>query len=100
MVDWNDIRKAFEAEKTPQQLEQEREQRFLASVAEYLSSQTGISSVKGYHPEDISAFLDKTPAEIQKVLGGEWAEMEEKQLDLMVYNLMKKVKKSENLLEW
>ncbi len=100
MVDWNDIKKAFESEKTPEQLEQERERRFLASVAEFLSSGKGVSSIMGYHPEEISAFLEKAPAEIQKLLGGEWAEMEEKQLDLMVYNLLKKVKKSENLLEW
>lgn len=101
MVDWNDIKKAFEADiKTPEQLAFEKEKRLLASIAEYLSSQKGISSVKGYHPEEISEFLEKPLEEIRTLLGGEWASMDMDKLELLIYTLVKKVKKSENLLEW
>lgn len=101
MVDWNDIKKAFQTDiKTPEQIQFETEKRLLANIADYLSLPKGVSSVKGYQPEEVSEFLSKPVSEIRQILGGEWLEMDEDKFDLLIYTLIKKVKKSEKLLEW
>jgi len=101
MVDWNDIKKAFQTDiKTPEQIQFETEKRLLSNIADYLSSAKGMSAVKSYKPEEVSAFLERPVSEIRQILGGEWLQMDEEKFDLLVYTLTKKVKKSENLLEW
>ena len=101
MVDWNDIKKAFQTDiKTPEQIQFETEKRLLSNIADYLSSAKGISAIKGYQPEEVSTFLERPVAEIKQILGGEWLDMDDEKFDLLIYTLTKKVKKSENLLEW
>lgn len=101
MVDWNDIKKAFESNvKSEEQLRMEQEQRLLESIAQYLSAQKGTSSVKGYKPEEVAAFLQKSIPEIKQLLGGEWAGLSDDKLDTLVYTLVKKVRKSENIISW
>lgn len=101
MVDWNDIKRAFQTDiKTPEQIQLETEQRLLSNVADYLSAHKGVSSVMGYQPAEVLDFLSKPVTEIKQILGGEWLQMDETKFDLLVYTLTKKVKKSENLCEW
>lgn len=101
MVDWNDIKKAFERD--AQKAEAKfiaNEQLLLKSIATYICSQKGMTAVQGYHPEEIMEFLEKPVAEIKKCIGGDWSSMEDSDLETLVYTLSKKVKKSGNLIEW
>lgn len=101
MVDWNDIKKAFDRDyDNAQKKNQETEQKLLTAIADYICTQKGISTLHGYHPEDISAFLTKPVSEIKTLIGGEWKDMDDDKLELLIYTLAKKVKKSESLLEW
>lgn len=101
MVDWNDIKKAFEGNiKSEEQLRIEQEQRLLESIAQYLSAQKGTSSLKGYNPEEVAGFLQKSIPEMKQLLGGEWTTMSDDKLDTLVYTLIKKVRKSENIISW
>ncbi|MBQ7925767.1 MAG: hypothetical protein IJ335_05670 [Lachnospiraceae bacterium] len=101
MVDWNDIKRAFEGNvKNEEQLRMEQEQRLLESIAQYLSAQKGTTSVKGYKPEEVAEFLQKSIPEVKQLLGGEWADISDDKLDTLIYTLIKKVRKSENILPW
>lgn len=101
MVDWNDIKKAFERD--AQKAEEEmvlNEQKLLKNIATYICSQKGISAIQGYQPDEIIQFLEKPVAEIKNCLGGAWADMEDDKLETLIYTLSKKVKKSDNLISW
>lgn len=101
MADWNDIKKAFERD--AQKAENaflENEQSLLKSVANLICSQKGVSTVQGYKPEDVIAFLEKPVAEIKNSLGSEWQAMEDDRLEVLVYSLSKKVKKSDSIISW
>lgn len=101
MIDWNDIKKAFEGNtKSDEEIAIENEQKLLKAIANYLCTQKGVSAIQGYKPEEVSAFLEKPIAEIASILGGEWAAMNPEKLDTLVYTLAKKVKKSDALLPW
>ena len=101
MVDWHDIKKAFERDADKAEREfMESEQGLLKAIANYLSSDKGISALQGYKPEDVLTFLDKPVAEIKECIGGEWAALSDEKLETLIYSLSKKVKKSDNLLEW
>lgn len=101
MVDWNDIKKAFEKDnKTAEQINMENEQKLLTSIAECVCTLKGVTALQGYQPEEISVFLEKPASEIKQLLGGEWLNMDDGKLELLIYSLSKKVKKSESLLEW
>ncbi|MBQ8821938.1 MAG: hypothetical protein IJZ82_04800 [Lachnospiraceae bacterium] len=101
MVDWNDIKKAFEKDyKSPEQLQLETEQRLITTIAAHLSSQKGLTSLQGYKPAEITAFLEKPIAEVKKLLGGEWAAMEDDKLETLFYTLTKKLKKADGLTQW
>lgn len=101
MVDWNDIKKAFEGNtKSEEEIAIENEQKLLKAIANYLCAQKGVSAVQGYKPEEVNAFLERPIDEIVLVLGGEWSEMNREKLDTLVYTLAKKVKKSDALLPW
>ena len=101
MADWNDIKKAFErdAQKADNALVV-NEQTLLKSIANYICSQKGISSVQGYHPNEVIAFLEKPISEIKSCIGTPWSEMADDKLETLIYMLAKKVKKSTNILEW
>lgn len=101
MVDWNDIKKAFERD--AQKAEEKfvaNEQKLLKSIANYICSQKGMSTIQGYQPEEIMDFLSKPVSEIKTCIGGDWLSMEDKDLETLIYSLAKKVKKSGNLLAW
>ena len=101
MVDWNDIKKAFERD--AQKAENaflDNEQRLLKSIAVYVCSQKGMSAIQGYNPEEIMEFLDKPVPEIKNCIGGEWLSMSDEDLGTLVYSLSKKVKKSGSLMPW
>lgn len=101
MVDWNDIKKAFEKDyKTPEQIQIETEQRLITTIAGHLSSQKGLTSLQGYKPVEITGFLEKSIPEIKNILGGEWAAMEDDKLETLIYTLTKKLKKADGLTQW
>ena len=59
MADWNDIKKAFERDaKKAEETYADLEQKLLNAVANYVCSQKGLSSIQGYNPADILAFLE------------------------------------------
>ena len=100
MADWNDLKKAFEKDlnKQAQQFIMD-EQSLLESIAKYLAKNKGISALQGYDTDEMLAFLQKPASEIKKLIGGQWTEVEDSQLDTLVYSLIKKVKKSIPLLD-
>ena len=101
MVDWNDIKKAFEQDhKTVEQRNKENEQKLLTDIADYLCAQKGVPTLQGYKPEEITLFLTRPIPEIKRLIGGEWLQMDDGKLELLVYSLSKKVRKSETLTTW
>lgn len=101
MADWNDIKKAFERDaRKAEEAFIQNEQNLLKSIANYICSQKGVSTVQGYQPEEILTFLDKPVAEIKNCIGGHWLSIADDDLETLVYTLAKKVKKSGNIIEW
>ena len=101
MADWNDLKNAFERDaKKAENDFAERERRLLKHITIYLCEKKGVSPLQGYAPNEAIAFLDKPVAEIKGCLGGEWAEMNNVDLEPLVYSLSKKVKKSGNIINW
>lgn len=101
MVDWNDIKKAFEKDvKKEEDIFLENEQKLHKDATMYVCNLKGVSPIHGYHPNDLIEFLEKPSGEIQKLLGGDWLDMDSNKFDSLVYSLNKKVKKSTNLVEW
>ena len=101
MADWNDLKKAFERELNK---EEEKfvanEQKLLKEIANYLCSQKGVSAIQGYKPEEVLAFLEKPITEIKNRIGGCWADVEDSQMETLIYSLAKKVKMSGNIISW
>lgn len=101
MVDWNDIKNAFERDLNKQEETLlENEKKLLKAVASYLSSEKGMTPLQGYKPEEVAEFLEKPIPEIKNLLGGEWADTEDSKLDTIIYTLIKKVKISNSLMPW
>ena len=100
MADWNDLKKAFEKDlnKQAQQFVMD-EQSLLESIAKYLAKNKGTSALQGYDTDEMLAFLQKPSSEIKTLIGGQWTELDDNQLDTLVYSLIKKVKKSIPLLD-
>lgn len=101
MADWHDIKKAFErdAQKAEQQFMND-EQTLLKTIAEYISSQKGGSTLQNYKPEEILRFLEKPISEIRSVLGENWAAIDDDKMSILIYSLSKKVQKSNTLTTW
>lgn len=101
MADWHDIKKAFErdAQKAEKQF-MDDEQTLLKSIADYICSQKGVSSIQGYKPEEIIKFLEKPANEIKECLGKEWSSVSDDKLSTLIYSLTKKVQKSDTLTTW
>jgi len=101
MVDWNDIKNAFERDaQKAENAFKESEQKLLKSVSNYLCEKKGVSPIQGYDPEEAMAFLDRPIAEIKSCIGGEWAAMSDDDLETLIYSLSKKVKKSGKIINW
>lgn len=99
MVDWNDIKRAFEKEMNKQEdLSLSSEERLLRCIANFLAVKNEVSAVTGYRTDDVLAFLQKGPAEIKSALGGEWSAMDDSIIENLIYSLTKKVKKSADFL--
>lgn len=99
MADWNDLKKAFEREfKKEEDLFVENEQKLLKSITSHICSQKGVSSIQGYKPEEIIAFLEKPVFEIRTCLSNEWDSVSDDRLENLIYSLSKKVKKSDHML--
>lgn len=100
MADWNDLKKAFERDLDKQEKKfQLDEQVLLETIASYLAKNKGISALMGYDTDEMLDFLHKPVSEIKKNIGGEWANLEDSQLEPLIYSLSKKVKKSISLLD-
>ena len=100
MADWNDLKKAFERDLEKQEKKfQLDEQALLEALAAYLAKNKGISALMGYDTDEMLAFLQKPVSEIKKAIGGEWENLEDIQLEPLIYSLSKKVKKSIPLLD-
>ena len=101
MADWNDLKNAFERDvKKAEEDFASKEQKLLKHVTIYLCEKKGVSPLQGYAPNEAIAFLDKPVKEIKECLGGEWAGMNDVDLEPLVYSLSKKVKKSGNIINW
>ncbi len=100
MADWNDLKKAFERDLEKQEKKfQLDEQVLLETIASYLAKNKGISALMGYDTDEMLAFLNKPISEIKETIGGEWAKLDDLQLEPLIYSLSKKVKKSISLLD-
>ena len=101
MADWNDLKNAFERDvKKAEEDFASKEQKLLKHVTIYLCEKKGVSPLQGYAPNEAIAFLDKPVSEIKECLGGEWAAMNDIDLEPRIYSLSKKVKKSGNIINW
>ena len=101
MADWNDIKKAFERDaRKAEEAFIKNEENLLKSIANYICSHKGVSTVQGYKPEEVLTFLEKPVAEIKSCIGGNWNTMSDEDLETLIYTLTKKVKKSGNIIEW
>ncbi len=100
MTDRNDIIRAFERElNKKEEVFFSNEEKLLQSIANYLGGLKGISVVIGYDTDEVLDFLQKPAAEIKETLGGEWLNLEDSDVDTLVYSLTKKVKKSADFLK-
>ena len=99
MADWNDIKNAFERERVKtEKAFISNEQTLLESIASYMAEGKGVTSVQAYNTEEILEFLQLPVSEIKKYLGGRWSEIDDSQLEPLIYSLAKKVKKSISFL--
>lgn len=101
MADWHDIKKAFErdAQKAEKQF-MDDEQTLLKAIADYISSQKGVSTIRNYKPEEILRFLEKPLNEIKNTLGDDWSSIDDDKMSTLIYSLSKKVQKSDTLTTW
>lgn len=100
MADWNDLKKAFERDLEQQEKKfQLDEQALLEALAACLAKNKGISALMGYDTDEMLDFLQKPTSEIKNSLGGHWTNLDDSQLEPLIYSLSKKVKKSISLLD-
>ena len=100
MADWNDLKRAFEKDLEMKEKKfQLNEQVLLEAIASHLAKNKGISALMGYDTDEMLAFLKKPVSEIKQSIGGEWANLDDTQLEPLIYSLSKKVKKSISLLD-
>lgn len=101
MADWNDLKKAFEKDFN-KQAEQfvMNEQNLLESIATHLAKEKGTSALQGYDTNEMIDFLKKPIPEIKSSIGGDWKNLDDKQMEVLIYSLVKKIKKSVFLLDF
>lgn len=80
----------------------EREKKFIADATRaYLNAEgMPVTTIQGYDPEKMLAFLSRPYKEVQQLMGGEWAELEPMAFEAMMYTINKKIQKSTSLLDW
>ena len=100
MADWNDLKKAFEKDfnKQAQQFVH-NEQNLLESIAAHLAKEKGTSALRGYDIDEMVSFLKKPVSEIKSTIGGDWETVSDNDIEILVYSLVKKVKKSVSILD-
>ena len=100
MADWNDLKKAFERDLAKQEDQFKiDEQSLLESIAKHLGKSKGITALMGYDTDEMLDFLQKPISEIKTTIGGKWSDLDDIQLEPLIYSLSKKVKKSISLLD-
>lgn len=101
MADWNDLKKAFEKDlnKQAQQFVSD-EQNLLETIAACLAKEKGTSALQGYDIDEMVEFLKKPVPEIKAKIGGNWESVPDNQVEILVYSLIKKVKKSVSILDY
>lgn len=101
MADWNDLKKAFEKDFN-KQAEQfvMNEQNLLENIATHLAKEKGTSALQGYDTNEMIDFLKKPISEIKSSIGGDWKNIDDKQMEVLIYSLVKKIKKSVSLLDF
>lgn len=57
-------------------------------------------AIKDYHPEKLSAFLERPPFMVKTEMGGEWAKMDLDAFEALSYRIQQKIKKSTTLVDW
>lgn len=86
---------------THKETPEEREKRFLKeAIKVYLGKDEDTEGLWTYAPDQMIEFFERPSREIKKMMGGEWADMDDNAFDTMVYTVDKKLKKSTSLLDW
>ncbi len=95
MADRNDLKRAFARELNKKAEDfLSNEERLLSSIAKHLGGSKVESVVQGYNTEEVLSFLEKPIPEIKEIIGGEWKDMSDADVETVIYSLSKKVKKS------
>lgn len=88
-----ELRKAFSQEKEQNRFDKERQ--LMNDVVKYTCSLKGTSPVQGYEAEEVLDFLQKPATEVKELLN---YEMDERDLQTLMYSLAPKVKKFGNFM--
>lgn len=79
----------------------EKEKKFLADATKaFLGTDTPVSGIQAYDPEQMMSFLSLPTSEVQERMGGEWAAMEKMAFEAFTYTMRQKIQKSTSLLDW
>ncbi len=88
------LQNAFKIDKEQDWFDKER--KLMNDVVNYTCSLKGTSPIQGYEASEVLAFLDKPAAEVKQLL--KLDDMEEKDLETLMYSLAPKVKKFGNFM--
>lgn len=79
----------------------EKEKKFIADATKaYLGDATPVSSIQGYLPEEMLAFLNLPTREVMNRMGGDWATMDVMAFEAFAYTMKQKITKSKSLIDW
>ena len=88
-----------EEEEAASKLEQEKA--FIADATKaYLGHSAPVSGIQAYDPDEMIAFLNLPAKDVQRRMGGRWAEMDFGEFDTFCYHMKQKIQKSTTLLDW
>ncbi|MFA9378456.1 MAG: hypothetical protein ACERKZ_17175 [Lachnotalea sp.] len=88
------LQNAFSKDKEKEWFDKER--KLMNDVVKYVCAQKGISPIQGYESSEVLVFLDKPAAEVKNLL--QIDDMDEKELQTLIYALAPKVKKFGNFM--
>lgn len=74
----------------------DKERKLMNDVVKYTCAQKGTSPIQGYEASEVLAFLDRPAAEVRELL--QITDMDEKELETLMYALAPKVKKFGNFM--
>lgn len=89
-----DLKNAFNQDKEKEWMDKER--KLMKDIVNYTCSQNGTSPIQGYEASAVLAFLDKPASEVKELL--QITDMDEKDLETLMYALAPKVKKFGNFM--